>query len=125
MALEENFSGRLKKQKTKLICTIDNCGFFFVLFILFLHLLAVGWLRPSLPSSVYSYLVPWPFFLRFFFYYLTISVLSNFVHTKKRRDKRTELTDGEEFGRGRGADLELAVCHKVREQAENRAREAE
>lgn len=60
------------------------------------------------------------------FYYLTISVLSNFVHKKKkRRDKRTELTDGEEFGRGRGADLELAFCHKLREQEENRAREAE
>lgn len=44
---------------------------------------------------------------------------------KKRRDKRTELTDGEEFGRGRGADLELAFCHKLREQEENRAREAE
>lgn len=84
MALEENFSEGWT-QKTKLICTIDNCGFFFFyLFILFLHLLAVEWLRPSLPSSVYSCLVPWPFFLRFLFYNPTISVLSNFVHTKHK-----------------------------------------
>lgn len=39
--------------------------------------------------------------------------------------KRTASTDGEEFGRGQGVDLELAVCHKLREQAEARASEAE
>lgn len=46
----------------------------------------------------------------------------------KVRDKRSELTDGAEFGRGRDMmDLELAICHRRGEEAERegRAREAE
>lgn len=121
------FWAGLKKQKTKLICTIENCGVFLLFFLfcsftcwrldgsahlfhlLFIHVLCHG-----------------HFFSDFFFFTISQFLSSLILCTpKKGRDKRTELRDGEEFGRGRGADLELAVCHKVREQAENRAREAE
>lgn len=86
------FWAGLKKQKTKLICTIDNCGVFLLFFLfcsytcwrldgsahlfhlLFIHVLCHG-----------------HFFSDFFFYNLTISVLSNFVHTKKREGQENRV----------------------------------
>lgn len=86
------FWAGLKKQKTKLICTIDNCGFFLCSFYS-VPSPAGGWMAPPI-SSIFCLFMSCAmaiFSQIFFFYYLTISVLSNFVHTKKKEGQENRV----------------------------------